>query len=70
VSLLGISCPCGGFYDEKRVEVRFQAVGDTPSIVINDVLQGACDSCGGRVYPEWTLVRIEAAMREAQAATR
>lgn len=54
-------CPCGGSLYEKRfVEVRMTVAGQ--AIVLADVPQGACPSCGSRVYKAVFLEGIEALM--------
>ena len=58
------TCPCGGKYENRFVEVRM-TVGDK-QIVLNDVPQGACPQCGSRVYKAEMLERIEAMMKGEQ----
>ncbi|HVG54579.1 MAG TPA: hypothetical protein VM846_09130 [Vicinamibacterales bacterium] len=55
-------CPCGGGpYREQAVKVRSTTPGR--SFEMTDVPQGACDTCGSRVYKLDTLWRIEAVMQ-------
>jgi YgiT-type zinc finger domain-containing protein len=53
-------CPCGGTYEERMVEVRMTVGGE--AIVLTDVPQGACPTCGSRVYKASTLEGIERLM--------
>jgi hypothetical protein len=56
------TCPCGlGRFEARLVTVRMTVRGQLE--VFDDVLQGACPSCGSRVYDADTLERIEAAMQ-------
>jgi len=54
-------CPCGGLYDNRAVEVRLTVNGKI--IVLTDVPQGACPTCGSRVYKAEVLERIESLMK-------
>lgn len=54
------SCPCGGHYEHRTVEVNM-TVGDS-RITLSDVPQGACPRCGSRVYKSEHLVRVEATL--------
>ena len=54
-------CPCGGHYEDGVVEVRLGHGDDV--VVLADVFHGACQSCGGRVYPVETLERVESVHR-------
>jgi hypothetical protein len=54
-------CPCGGTYEHRFVEVKMTVAG-TP-VVMNDVPQGACPNCGGRVYKAEGLSRIEGTLK-------
>ena len=54
-------CPCGGTYETRWVEVRMTVRGRV--VVLTDVPQGACPSCGSRVYKPKTLQQIETLMR-------
>jgi hypothetical protein len=57
-------CPCGGGdYVPKEVDVKF----NDQSLNLEGVLQGACETCGSRVYKLDTLRRIEAVMRKVHA---
>lgn len=53
-------CPCGGDYEQRFVEVRMTVAGQV--ILLEDVPQGACPSCGSRVYKTIQLEGIEALM--------
>jgi YgiT-type zinc finger domain-containing protein len=50
-------CPCSGFYEERRVEVTSRVAGQV--VVVRDVPQGACPTCGSRVYKAAILDAIE-----------
>ncbi|WP_405906119.1 MULTISPECIES: YgiT-type zinc finger protein [unclassified Streptomyces] len=54
-------CPCGGLYNTRRVEVRMTVTGRT--VVIPELPQGACPTCGSRVYKVRTLELLEVMMR-------
>ena len=55
-------CLClTGRYENRYVEVRM-TVGEN-SVLFKDVPQGACPSCGSRVYKAEILERIEATMK-------
>ena len=53
-------CPCGGRYDPRLVEVKM-TVSNSPR-VLEQVSQGHCPNCGGRVYKAETLGRVEETM--------
>jgi YgiT-type zinc finger domain-containing protein len=55
------ACPCGGSYEERAVEVSMVVDGD--AVVLTNVPQGACPSCGSRVYKRGVLESLEATMR-------
>jgi hypothetical protein len=55
-------CPCSGHYEARSVEVTIALDRDEP-VVLSDVPQGACDTCGARVYPAAVLSRLEMLMR-------
>lgn len=55
------SCPCSGFYDNRRVEVRLNVNGRVE--ILSQIQQGACPLCGSRVYKINVLDRIESLMR-------
>jgi YgiT-type zinc finger domain-containing protein len=55
------SCPCGGRYEDKLVEVNMTVEEERRTIT--NVAQRACPSCGSRVYSPATLERIESLMR-------
>jgi YgiT-type zinc finger domain-containing protein len=57
------SCPCGGEYTQRLVEVRM-TVEERP-VVFENVPQGACPTCGSRVYKPAILSRLEAALANA-----
>ena len=63
------SCPCGGKYESRMVEVTIKGVGDEP-VVLKNVPQGACPVCGSRVYKAQILERIEASLRGTQIAAK
>lgn len=54
-------CPCQGVYENRFVEVRLNVQGK--QVVLKGVAQGACPSCGGRVYKSEVLDRIESLMK-------
>jgi hypothetical protein len=55
-------CPCGDDrYEARVVEVRFST--NSSVTVLTDIQQGACNTCGSRVYKSGVLARIEAAMK-------
>jgi YgiT-type zinc finger domain-containing protein len=51
-------CGCGGTLEPRLVEVRL-TLGDEP-VVLPYVPQGACSTCGSRVYKAEVLEIIEA----------
>jgi len=55
------TCPCGGRYEQRAVEVRLTAAGR--NVLLTDVPQGVCPMCGSRVYKRDDLQRIEALMK-------
>lgn len=61
-------CPCSGTYEQRKVEVRFR-IRDEP-VVLKDVPQGACPSCGSRVYKRNVLAVLETLMKRSAAAPR
>ena len=54
-------CPCSGVYERRFVEVRMN-VGNKV-VVLTGVPQGACKTCGSRVYKTDILERIESLMK-------
>ncbi len=54
-------CPCDGTYENRFVEVRMTVTGKL--LVLTGVPQGACPSCGSRVYKPEVLERIESLMK-------
>jgi hypothetical protein len=60
VSTFG-GCRCSGRFDRCSVEIRLLAAGRL--VVLDDVPQGVCGSCGTRVYRPNILAAIEAVMR-------
>ena len=44
-------CPCGGRYDPRLIVAKLEQVS-----------QGQCPNCGGRVYKAETLGRVEETM--------
>ena len=61
-------CPCGGSYENRAVEVRMTVSGKP--VVLTDVPQGACSTCGSRVYKPETLERIESLLKTKQFKKR
>jgi len=53
------SCPCGGSYAPRLVEVRVPAQDGLEPVVLPNVRQAACPECGSRVYTASDLERIE-----------
>jgi YgiT-type zinc finger domain-containing protein len=53
------TCPCGGTYENRKVEVRMTVGGRLVSH--SGVPQGACPQCGGRVYKRDVLDALERA---------
>lgn len=62
-------CPCGGRYEHRLVEVRIADNRPEP-VVLGDVPQGACPTCGSRVYPVTVLGRLELLMRGREETIR
>ncbi len=60
------TCPCGGRYETRFVEVRMTA--RNPPVVLTGIVQGACPQCGSRVYKRDVLERIESLMRGEDVA--
>jgi len=58
-------CPCGGQYECRVVEVRMTV--DGRKMILTGVPQGACPSCGGRVYKLNVLQSIEVLMRSSDS---
>jgi hypothetical protein len=58
------TCPCGGRFEARFVPIRMPSRDGT--IVLDDVAQGACPSCGSRVYRAGTLAHIENAYHRAK----
>ena len=56
------TCPCGGTYEPRVVEVRLTNQTGK-AVVLPTIPQGACQVCGSRVYKLAVLQRIEALMR-------
>jgi hypothetical protein len=54
-------CPCLGIYEHRSVEVRMTV--NAKVVVLTDVPQGACRSCGSRVYKADVLERIESLLK-------
>lgn len=54
-------CRCSGRFEDRFVEVRLNIKGKI--IVLTDVPQGVCSSCGTKVYRTGVLGRIEELMR-------
>jgi hypothetical protein len=57
------SCPCGGHFENRWVQVRMTAGG---KVLLKDVPQGTCSLCGSRVYLLETLARIESVFKGRQ----
>jgi hypothetical protein len=55
------TCPCGGQYQNRLVEVRVTVGGKVTALA--DVPQGACPLRGSRVYKVEILGRIESLMK-------
>jgi hypothetical protein len=58
------ACPCGGQFDDLRVEITMSATGSDVSLT--EVAQGVCPGCGGRVYKADALERVETVFRAAR----
>jgi len=63
------TCPFGGKYESRMVEVTIKGVGDEP-VVLKNVPQGVCQVCGSRVYKVQVLELIIAAYRGTQTAAK
>ncbi len=57
-------CPCSGQYENRAVEVRMTV--NAKIVVLTNVPQGACPTCGSRVYKAEVLERIESLMKGQQ----
>jgi YgiT-type zinc finger domain-containing protein len=57
-------CPCTGYYQGRQVEVRLNVRGK--AVVLTHVPQGACMSCGSRVYKAEIMERIESLLKHAR----
>jgi hypothetical protein len=55
------SCPCGGRYSLRQVEVRM-AINGRP-LNLQSVPQGACGQCGRHVYKLAELAALEGMMK-------
>ncbi len=51
-------CGCGAYFERHWVEVRTEVAGEP--IVLSDLPQGVCPSCGSKVYKAEILELIEA----------
>ena len=60
------SCPCGGRYEHRHVEVAMTVHDE--AIALLDVPQGVCPLCGSRVYKAEMLARIETIMKDTPVA--
>ena len=60
-------CPCGGKYAATFVKVSFAAAARIPQL--EDVPQGNCPTCAGRVYKLADLERVESVMRSNRSTT-
>lgn len=56
------TCPFGGKYESRMVEITIKGVGDEP-VVLKNVPRGVCPVCGSYVHKAQVLERIEAIMR-------
>jgi YgiT-type zinc finger domain-containing protein len=54
-------CPCSGKYSSRFVEVRMTVAGRV--VVLTQIPQGVCGTCGSRVYKPETLERVESLMK-------
>jgi YgiT-type zinc finger domain-containing protein len=54
-------CPCGGTYETRRVEVHLRV--EEQDVMLANLPQGACTSCGSLVYSGPVLRRLEYLMR-------
>lgn len=61
------TCPCGGRYEPRVVEVRMTA--KNPPVVLSGIAQGSCPGCGSRVYKRDVLERLELLMRDQDVVT-
>jgi len=61
-------CPCTGTYEKRSVEVRMTV--DKKLIQLNDIPQGACPSCGSRIYKASILECIESIMKQSRIIIR
>ncbi|MBX5482286.1 MAG: hypothetical protein IRZ16_10685 [Myxococcaceae bacterium] len=61
-------CPCTGRYENRFVEVRLTVNGRV--VVLTSVPQGACPTCGSRVYKAEVLNRIESLMKNERFSKR
>ncbi|MEN9797671.1 MAG: hypothetical protein RL653_1367 [Pseudomonadota bacterium] len=61
-------CPCSGVYQHRAVEVRMTVSGKV--VVLVDVPQGNCPTCGSRVYKPEVLERIESLMKATRFERR
>jgi YgiT-type zinc finger domain-containing protein len=62
-------CPCGGTYEDRKVDVRFTRRESGEVTVLDSVPQGACPICGSRVYHASMLYRIESTFKANQLAS-
>jgi hypothetical protein len=54
-------CPCSGTYEQRWVAVRMTVDGQ--EVVMSDIPQGTCATCGSRVYKADVLEMLEALWR-------
>jgi hypothetical protein len=54
-------CPCGGLYEQRLVEVKMNLADE--QVLLNEIPQGRCPSCGSRVYKAVVLSALETVMR-------
>jgi hypothetical protein len=55
-------CPCGGHFENRRVEVRMTVFGQV--IMLSGVPQGVCPKCSAHVYKAQVLEYVESLMSE------
>lgn len=62
--MLGLfgTCPCGGEYEPRNVEVTFTGADGEP-VPYEPVPQGVCTICASRVYAPDMLALLESLMR-------
>lgn len=53
------TCPCGGRFDSREVDIHIARPGGESPLVLAGVPQGVCPKCGSRVYKVHVLQYIE-----------